>query len=105
MQLGAFVHAVVASDVVVFRVDGIKTDIDPNSGQSSVPSVAVVMHCTSFNVNLERLESIHPAPTLKLSSVATLHRERVTKLWDSVQQAIDPTLHSGHVVVLCGALN
>ena len=55
MQLGAFVHAVVASDVVVFRVDGIKTDIDPNSGQSSVPSVAVVMHCTSFNVNLERL--------------------------------------------------
>ena len=103
LQLGAFVHAVVASDVVVFRVGGIKTDIDPNSGQSSVPSVAVVVHRTSFNVNLERLESIHPAPTLKLSSVATLHRENVTKLWDSVQQAIDPTLHSGHVVVLCGA--
>ena len=102
LQLGACVHAVVASDVVLFRVDGFKMDMDQSSGQSA-PSVAIVRHCTSFIVNLERLESSHTAPTLALSSVPSVHRENVTKLWDSIAQAIDPTFHCGHVVVLCGA--
>jgi hypothetical protein len=55
LQLGACVHAVVASDVVLFRVDGFKMDMYQSSGQSA-PYVAIVRHCTSFIVNLERLE-------------------------------------------------
>ena len=56
IQLGAFVHAHVALDIVVFRIDSFKSDLDQR--QEGSPSVAIVAHSTSFDVNLECLESI-----------------------------------------------
>lgn len=100
IQLGAFVHAHVALDIVVFRIDSFKSDLDQR--QEGSPSVAIVAHSTSFDVNLECLESMNPAPKLAFSSLLCVHLHTFTQLWDCIMHAINPAMHSGHVVALCG---
>jgi ATP-dependent 26S proteasome regulatory subunit len=102
VHLGAYLHAAVALEVVLFRIDDFKIDVDVDLSQGAPASAAIVEHCTNFNVNLDRLGSMNFEPET-VSPLPFVHRETFTELWGSIQQALDPTTHSGHIISLCGA--
>ena len=116
IQPGSFLHAAVAFEVVVFRVDSFYTGVEGSQRKSEPyrgrvqPLVGIVGHCTNFNVNLEHLELNHLSPNSAFSSVISgssavfsLHRDTAIKLWECIMQSVDPAMHSGHIVALCGA--
>jgi SpoVK/Ycf46/Vps4 family AAA+-type ATPase len=109
IQVGALVHAVVACNVVAFRIDSFKTDVNSGLGISA-PSTAVVGLCSKFNANLDPLERTNCSPKSSFSSlpsvshaVQSVHRDTAIMLWECILQAVDPANHSGHIVALCGA--